>query len=59
MRIPIPPIDFQKSLVAEIGAEQALVAANRERIIRMEAKILAVMDRVWGRANASSLAESA
>ena len=29
-------------------AEQALVAANRELIRRMEAKVKAAIDRVWG-----------
>lgn len=35
-------------LVNEIEAEQVLVAANRELIRRMEAKVKAVIDRVWG-----------
>ena len=39
--------DPQK-LVAEIEAEQALVAANRELIARMEKKIQATLARVWG-----------
>ncbi|HOE40854.1 MAG TPA: hypothetical protein PLB25_04380 [Rhodoferax sp.] len=38
----------QRSIVAEIEAEQALVAANRELIRRMEAKVKATIDRVWG-----------
>ncbi len=33
----------------ENEGDQALVAANRERITHMEAKIRAVMDRVWGK----------
>ncbi len=37
------------SLVAEIEAEQVLVAANRELIHRMEAKVRATIDRVWGK----------
>lgn len=38
----------QRAIVAEIEAEQALVHANRELIRRMEAKIKACIDRVWG-----------
>ena len=50
-RIPIPiPDDVatQQAIVAEIEAEQALVAANRELIIRFEQKIQATLARVWG-----------
>ncbi|MFZ5567978.1 MAG: N-6 DNA methylase [Pseudomonadota bacterium] len=47
--IPLPDLATQRAIVAEIEAEQALVAANRELITRMEAKIQAVMDRVWGK----------
>jgi hypothetical protein len=35
-------------VVAEIKAEQALVAANRELITRFEKKIQATLARVWG-----------
>jgi hypothetical protein len=38
----------QQAIVAEIEAEQALVAANRELIARMEKKIQATLARVWG-----------
>jgi len=34
--------------VAEIEAEQALVAANRELITRFEQKIQATLARIWG-----------
>jgi len=49
-RIPIPlaPLDTQQTIVAEIEAEQALVAANRELIARFEQKIQATLARVWG-----------
>ena len=46
--IPLPPLETQHTLVAEIEAEQALVAANRELIIRFEKKIQATLARVWG-----------
>lgn len=38
----------QRAIVAEIETEQALVHTNRELIRRMEAKIKACIDRVWG-----------
>ena len=46
--IPLPPLDIQQRIVAEIEAEQALVAANRELIERFEKKIQATIARVWG-----------
>lgn len=38
----------QQAIVADIEAEQSLVAANRELIERMEKKIQAAIARVWG-----------
>jgi restriction endonuclease S subunit len=49
-KIPLPDLATQRAIVAEIEAEQALVAANRELILRMEAKVKAAIDRVWGQA---------
>ena len=46
--IPLPPLATQQAIVAEIEAEQALVAANRELIARFEKKIQATLGRVWG-----------
>jgi len=48
LTIPVPPLDTQQAIVAEIEAEQALVAANRELIERFEKKIQATLARVWG-----------
>jgi type I restriction enzyme M protein len=45
--IPLPPLATQQAIVAEIEAEQALVAANRELIVRFEKKIQATLARVW------------
>lgn len=47
-KIPLPDLATQRAIVTEIEAEQALVAANRELIDRMEAKIKAAINRVWG-----------
>ena len=49
-KLPLPDLPTQRAIVAEIEAEQALVNANRELVRRMEAKVKAVIDRVWGAA---------
>jgi len=41
-------LELALATFAEIEVEQALVAANRELIRRMEAKVKAAIDRVWG-----------
>ncbi len=54
-QIPLPPLETQQSIVAEIEAEQALVNANRELIERFEKKIQAAVGPGWehseGKAN--------
>ena len=47
-KLPLPPLVIQQAIVAEIEAEQALVAANHELIKRFEKKIQAAIGRVWG-----------
>ncbi|MDX9973614.1 MAG: N-6 DNA methylase, partial [FCB group bacterium] len=47
-KLPLPPLATQQAIVAEIEAEQALVAANRELIARFENKIQATLARIWG-----------
>ena len=47
--VPIPEDDAaRQAIVAEIEAEQVLVAASRELITRFEKKIQATLARVWG-----------
>ncbi len=46
--IPIPPLTAQNRIVAELEAEQALVAANNELIKRFEEKMKATIARAWG-----------
>ena len=53
-QIPVPSMKVQESTVAEIEAEQALVAANRELAKRMEDKIQAAIARVWGETDGAS-----
>lgn len=55
VKIPLPSIPTQQAIVAEIEAEQALVAANRELIVRFEKKIQAILARIWGEDAAASL----
>jgi len=47
-RIPLPPLEIQRALVAELEAEQALVASTHDIIARMETKIQSTLARVWG-----------
>ncbi|RCI80401.1 restriction endonuclease subunit M/S [Brucella anthropi] len=46
--VPLPEIEIQESIVADIEAEQALVNGNRDLIARFEKKIDAAIARVWG-----------
>jgi len=48
LEIPLPDLETQHAIVAEIEAEQALVNANRQLITRFEAKVKATINRVWG-----------
>ena len=45
--IPLPPIEDQNAIVAEIEAEQAMISANCELITRFEKKIQNTLARVW------------
>ena len=49
--IPLPPIETQQAIVAEIEAERTLVNANCELITRFEQKIQDAIGRVWGETN--------
>lgn len=51
VKIAVPALSVQRDIVAEIQAEQALVNANRELLRRMDAKIQAAIDGVWGVGN--------
>ena len=59
IKIPLPPLENQQAIVAEIEAEQALVAANRELIVRFEAKIEKAIARVWGGVDEATPEEAA
>ncbi len=49
VEIPLPPLEEQRRIVAELDAEAAQMEAVRGLIPRFEAKIQRVLDRVWGR----------
>lgn len=55
-KVAIPPLETQQAIVAEIEAEQALVAANRDLIARFEKKIETAIARVWGGAGEAAAA---
>jgi type I restriction enzyme M protein len=46
--VPVPPIDEQRRIVAELDAEAAQMNAVQALIPGFEAKIQQVLDRVWG-----------
>ena len=48
--VPLPPLEEQRRIVAELDAEAAQMDAVRSLIPRFEAKIQRVLDRVWGNA---------
>jgi len=48
IQIPIPPLETQRAIIAEIEVEQGLIQVNGELIARMESKIEAALARVWG-----------
>ncbi len=54
--IPVPPLETQRFIVADIQAEQDLINATRELIQRYESKVRAAIERVWGK-KATALAE--
>ena len=47
IEIPLPTLQTQRAVVAEIQTEQSLVGANRELIERFEKKIENVIAGVW------------
>jgi type I restriction enzyme M protein len=49
IRIPLPPLEIQRQIVAEIEAEQSLVSANKELVERFEKKIQATLAQIWGK----------
>jgi type I restriction enzyme M protein len=48
LKIPIPPLEVQEQIVAEIESEQKIVNANKELMEKMEKKIKTKIGEVWG-----------
>jgi type I restriction enzyme M protein len=48
IEIPVPPLEEQRQIEAELDAEAAEIEAARSLIPRFETKIQRVLDRVWG-----------
>ena len=48
LQIPVPPLETQQAIIAELEAEQTLVDSNRELAELFEKKIQAAIGRVWG-----------
>jgi len=49
VKIPLPPIEIQAQIVAQIEKEQSLVNANKELITLFEQKIKDKIAEVWGK----------
>jgi len=46
--VPLPPLEIQRQIVAEIEAERAMVETNRKLVEIFEKKIQAKLAEVWG-----------
>jgi len=53
LRLPVPPVETQRMIVAEIEAEKALVSASCELTERMEQRIHDAIGRAWGKEGAA------
>ena len=47
VKLPIPPLDIQKTIVRNLEAERALIGSNHEIDRRFEQKTQEAMDRLW------------
>jgi type I restriction enzyme M protein len=56
LKIPLPDLETQEGIIAEIETEYALVDGSRDLIGRFEKKIDAAIARVWGAASAEESA---
>ena len=48
LKIPLPPIETQKEIVAKIEEEQKLVDSNKQLIEIFEKKVKDKISEVWG-----------
>ena len=47
VRIPLPDLELQKIIAADLESEQSLVAANRDLSDRFQRKIQETLERIW------------
>ena len=47
-KIPLPPLEVQHEIVAEIEGYQRVIEESRELMARMDGRIEAAVARVWG-----------
>ena len=45
--VPLPPLDIQREMVAEIEPERALVETNRKLVELFEKKIQSKLAEIW------------
>ena len=48
IQIPLPPLEVQREIVAEIEGYQRVIEESRELMARMDGRIEAAVARVWG-----------
>ena len=48
IEVPLPPIEIQREIVAELEAEQRLVDANKTLIEIYQQKIKSKLAEIWG-----------
>ena len=53
LRIPLPPLEVQREIVAEIEGYQQVIDGARQLIERTEGEIAVAVKRVWGDSSAS------
>jgi restriction endonuclease S subunit len=59
IEIPLPPLEEQRRIAAELDAEAAQMDAVRALIPRFEAKIQRVLDRVWAVSSSNTAVNAA
>jgi type I restriction enzyme M protein len=58
LQIPLPPLEVQKEIVAEIESYQSEIARLKNAIVDEETKIQEALARVWGEEDASAAPEA-
>lgn len=48
IRVSVPPLNIQQTIITEAMAEKAMVDTNRELISHIEKKIQTAISRIWG-----------